>query len=247
MVDQSWSPLTHGCRGPGPLPTRQWSPGTGLALHPRPTTAARKEHVQARGPACHLRAIRTGFGRSLTVSHGHSCHSDLPCSSIGGGQHEWEGCARSPPGTILPCPADRCGPCAPRDRERRTASAPGRDRSHPACPLCALTNGHERSTAVNLGSCRSGPGLSIRPRPALPSPADRASQARSGGTRAALRTAGHVEQPRCDDPTVTTAAGTIGHLGTAGCNGVDPSGATTPVAPMRRPERTARAAPEESQ
>jgi hypothetical protein len=125
-------------------------------------------------------------------------------SSIGMGQHEWYGCARSPPGTILPCPADRCGPWRPRDRERRTASATGRDRSNPACPPGALANGRERSTAVNLGSCRPGPGLAIRLRPGPPSPADRASQARSVGTRAALRTAGHAEQPSCDDRFDTT-------------------------------------------
>ncbi len=84
--------------------------------------------------------------------------------------------------TALRCPASGRGPWAPRDRERRTASAPGRDRSNPACPPCALTNGHERSTAVNLGICHPSPGLSIRLRPALPSPVDRASQARSERT-----------------------------------------------------------------
>jgi hypothetical protein len=39
--------------------------------------AARRERVQAHRPACHLRAIRTGLGRSLAVSHGHSRHPDL--------------------------------------------------------------------------------------------------------------------------------------------------------------------------
>ena len=39
--------------------------------------AARREHVQAHRPACHLRAIRTGLGWSLAVRHGHSRHPEL--------------------------------------------------------------------------------------------------------------------------------------------------------------------------
>src|SRR5512132_1394896 len=57
------------------------------ALGPVPATM--RDQVQAGRPACHLRAIRGGLWRFLTVTHGHSGHSDLRHASIGGGPHEW--------------------------------------------------------------------------------------------------------------------------------------------------------------
>ena len=131
--------------------------------------AARREHVQAhrRRAICVPSAPDSGGRwRSATVTH---ATLTCACCSIGGDSTNGKDGLAHRPEQILPCPADRSGPSAPRDRRRRVASAPGRGRSNPAPSPCP----DERARAVNSGRprhlpCRPWPGHSASTRIAFP-------------------------------------------------------------------------------
>jgi hypothetical protein len=72
-------PLGHhrSCRAYGDSPTRQVVALNGPRPAPEVSDGHQAKRVQDHEPLCHPRAIHTGLGWFLAVSHGHSRHADL--------------------------------------------------------------------------------------------------------------------------------------------------------------------------